>query len=112
MAIADIPVQEIIANIRRRSIHPVIENRTLAYVEVELADLVRMGGLGFPVELIGHFAPELGWIVQGLRVHFLVLVHGPDVRLVGYRLVGRVDVVRHCAREFVLDFYFNILSDK
>lgn len=95
MSIPNISIQNVVANVGRGSVHPVIENRTFADVKVVATNLIRIGGLRFPMELTGHIAPEPRRIAQRLGVHFLILFHRTDVGLIGDGLVGIEDLVRH-----------------
>lgn len=90
MPAADIPVEEVVADVSGGPFEPLREDRPFLDVEVvreELVDIRR----GLPVELLGDFPPEVLGVVDGLLVHVLVLGHGGDEGGRGECLVWQVD---------------------
>lgn len=74
----DIPVQEIIADIRGGSLHPLDGDWPIANVEIVLQEFVGMCG-GLPVKLFRDFRPKLFGVRNRLVVFLLVLVPARDV---------------------------------
>lgn len=57
LLLADIPIQEVVADVGRRPLHPLDEDLPLGHIEVVLEEGPRV--LALPVELLGDVAPEL-----------------------------------------------------
>lgn len=85
-AVLDVPVQQIVADIRRGALHPLDVDGALANVKVVLQELVPVRWR-LPVELFGNVRPEGGRIVDALLVHLAVLL---QPRTVGLALSLRV----------------------
>lgn len=57
LLLADIPIQEVVADVGRRPFHPLNEDLPLRHIEVVLQKRPRV--LALPVELLGNVTPEL-----------------------------------------------------
>jgi len=75
LALGEVPVEAVVRHVGLAVEEPLEEDLALAEVEVLLVDL---GPLLLPVELAGNLAPEALGILEGARVHLLVLRHGAD----------------------------------
>lgn len=83
----DVPIQEIIANVGRRSFHPLDGDRTLSNVKVVLQKFVGLRW-SLPVKLLRNVRPKLPRLRNGLLVLLPVLLHSGDMGLLHYARTG------------------------
>lgn len=69
----NIPIQEIIANVRCGALHPLDGDGSFSNIEVVLQELVWMSWC-LPVELLSDFSPELARVFNRLLILGLVLL--------------------------------------
>lgn len=92
MSIFNVSIQQVVADIRRGAFHPLDVNRALRDIKVKVHE-VRGVSWSFPVELFGDVAPKLLWVLDGLFVELLVLLHRRHVRSPGQLLIRLENVL-------------------
>lgn len=59
-------IEQIEADIRRRSFHPFYENITFIYIKI-ICEILVLYRWGFPIKLLRNFTPEFHWILYRSR---------------------------------------------
>lgn len=92
MAIFNVSIQQIIADICGSAIHPFDGNWALGNVKV-VAHKIAGISWRFPVKLLCNIAPEFIGLIDGLVIELLVLVEGRNIRVTSEFLIRLVDIL-------------------
>lgn len=96
----NISIEQIVADIRARSLQPLDTDRTFGYVEIVRVEFAQIYGR-LPVELLCDLTPEFFRVFDGFLVDLAVFCHGVYVRFSGQLGVRLVDSFLHAVLEVV-----------
>lgn len=105
-----ISIQQIVWQIGRCTCHPFDRNWSVAYIKIVWEKFIGTC-LSLPMEFLGNATPKCLWIVQWLRVHGLILIHGAHVRILTKVNVWFINRLIFLGRHFSfvpLDFYHKL----
>lgn len=106
MSLLYIPVQGVVANVGRCSLHPLDENFAFADIDVVAGDVLRWNR-GFPEKWRSSLSPEWIGIVQGFSMHPPEFIQTPESRptLLFFRSVVDIPLSTLCVVVKTIGFW-------